>query len=489
MKRLLFLIISFLIFLCIKSNSTEKYSLAQYISMVLSENQELKLKGFKLKQSEAVVKSKQKLGPLQTNLSFDNASSNRLSTDILDSVDIVSNKSKNVSANLSKTFITGSNLGISYGYSFLESNSRKLPEALRSYHSSNVNINLSQPLLAGLSNIYNRRELRIAQFDNKLSDLELHKLMSDIIIKAIESYYGLMLAQKQVKIKKQGLDIAKAHAKMLENLVEKELETEQKLLEHRAQLLEKENAVYSSENDFLEKLSTFLELVNITQNVHNVELTSSPMNPFPVSEKISLESIIEDAYKSRNDYQTAKTKVSKAKVSLDIKKSKTLPDLSLKTNYYIYGTDPGFDETFSNMGSNDFNSWSVGLNFVLTVDRGYRKNQVQPLAMALKESQYHQNTLQTKIRRDLNRILSILELNYKQYMASKNALSLAENNFKDAKILLDKGFISGNDLLEHQKNREMSEYQHLNSLIQFTLNIYRLKEKQGRLLSDFNVIK
>ena len=127
---------------------------------------------FKLKQSNAVLKSKRKLSPFSTNLTFNNKSSNRLSTDVLDSVDIVNNESNKLNANISKTFVTGSQLGISYGYSQTESNSRKTPVDLRSYYSSNLYVSLSQPLLAELSNIFRQREWRLAQF-NKNSNISL----------------------------------------------------------------------------------------------------------------------------------------------------------------------------------------------------------------------------------------------------------------------------------------------------------------------------
>ncbi len=456
------------------------YNLKDYVREVILNNPELALYKIRCDQSEAIIHSKEKLGPLTSDITLDNGSSNQLSTDVLDGVDIVSNKNKNLKANLSKTFVTGSKLGMAYGYSFLESNSKRLPLDLREYNSTNMYVSLSQPLLSNLSNIYHRRELQMARFDWNSSNMSLQAKYSSIILKATETYFGLLLQKKEIEIKKHALDVARQNQKTLEQLVAKSLETQDKLLEQRAQVLEKENAVYSSQNAFLEKQAAFLEMVG-REYTDSINLKSDLIEPYSLNQKAALDSIWEEALRNRPDFHSEDQNVEKAMLNVSIKNSSTLPSLNLESNYYIYGTDPGFKETFGKMGSNNYNSWSVGLKFNMVLDPRYRRDQVEPAMFALKEAEYKRETLRKQIKKDLQKLLAQTELNYLQYQAGKSSLDISTANLMEAEKLFSKKFISLEKLLEFQNSREKSELQTLQYQTEFTLNYYRLLEKKGRL--------
>ncbi len=87
----------FVLLLCITfCNGKEELflTLDDYINQVIRNNQDLEVKSYSVKQSRALTKNQLKSDPINTKLTYDDKLSNRLSTDILDSVKIVENKTK-----------------------------------------------------------------------------------------------------------------------------------------------------------------------------------------------------------------------------------------------------------------------------------------------------------------------------------------------------------------------------------------------------------
>ncbi|MBD3344367.1 MAG: hypothetical protein GF401_04815 [Chitinivibrionales bacterium] len=281
-------------------------------------------------------------------------------------------------------------------------------------------------LLSGLSNIFAQRDLALARTEERLSRLGYKDKLETTIMNGITAYYQLLEAQNQRMIKRHSLETAKKSLTIMEKLVAGKFENEEKLFHCKSQVLEKENELFSIESDYIQKSAELLEFINEIEGGRHIALEKAPIEPRPILGNIDIAAIRTETLAKRFDYLSAEASLKKAEVNLAMQKSNSLPDLDLKGNYYMYGTSPDFNETFSKM-----------------------------------------------------------ELNYKQYNSSKDAFKLAQRNFDEATKLYEKGFMLLNKYLDHQNNREIAEFRMLKSRIQYTINHYKFLKARGILLESF----
>jgi outer membrane protein TolC len=457
-------------------------TLERYIADVLAGNQELQIRQYRVRQAQAQTVAVRRSEPFTFSTSLNNDISRRLSTDIMDSVNIVRNRSNTIDATVSKKFITGTTVGLTYEYSFADGNSRRMPSGLRDYHSTNLNVSLSQPLLAGLTNIAFRRDLQGARLDESITILDCRNLTADVAFRAINAYFTLQKLQHQRTIKQHGLELTRQSLAAIETLVQKRFEKMEKLLQRQSALLEKENELYALENELQENQARFLDLLNTPTTIDTIVLETAPRVPVGGPAVGQLDSLLKVAMVHRIDYRSAMETLNKARNNLAVARSNALPNLSLNGNYYIYGTDPHFGETFARMGSQNYNSWSAGFSFTTPIDVKYRKNKTFPLEIAEKEAAFRVESVRKKIRQELMAVLNKISLNCRQHTTSSSSLAIARRNLEEARELYGKGFMGADEYLENQKNSELSEFGIIKSGIEYTINYYDLLKVQGILI-------
>jgi outer membrane protein TolC len=455
-----------------------------YIAFVLINNEDLKLSSYKVKLAEAGEKSKKREDPVSLTASANLTMSDRLGTDIEDKNKVVTKNTDDISTKLSKTFFTGTNVGISYGYSFIKSNSNA--SSMPKYNTNNISFSLSQPLLSGLLNKIKRREQTITEIDHEISELNYQNTIIATVIKAIEAYYNLELNRKQMELSKQSLEQIRMTYKTQEELAAGGFSSKDKLIQYQTQILEKENEYFTAVNTYEEQRANFLQLINRTDDGSEVTMRSRPMLPESLAITVALDTLIERASSVRPDYLVAQAGCEKANLTYSIQKNALLPSINLTSNYNMYGTDVIFRNTLSAMVANDNNSWAVGLNVSAPLGNKTRKVQLLGSEIALNEAQYKIRTMNRTIRQELQSTINKLLLNYKQYQSAISNNASATINIQESRKLLDKGFISLDEFLKSKKNQESSALQMYKSQCEYTINWYKFKKANGTLLDFFS---
>jgi outer membrane protein TolC len=473
----------------VDAGDTLAFELPEYIRTVVTLNEDLKSGSFKVRLAEVDAKVKTGMSPLMLSTSFNDKHSSQRPTDSRDtgSVNNVTQQSDAFNLQISKTFISGTNVGIASGYSFSGTNSNAELAALRKRHTTNINVNLTQPLLSGVANFIQRRDLLLSQSDLSVRRLEYAAKVEATMTKSIETYYALLQSFHRLSVIRAELDLMRTSSKTKEELVAKGFESRDKLLAYRTQILEKENEQLSLRNSLQSQRFAFFELISRVDPEQEMSLVSPPMEPFDPLQVLSLDTLYALARRKRIDFQIAERALAKATLTLTMQKSATLPNLDLTANYYIYGTDANFGKTFSNMRSNDYNSWSVALSFASPLGGKSRRDKLLPSQISLEEAAYRKTTTERKMLQEVQAGYAGLTLCAQQYAAAQENLGVAQTNLKDAEEMHEKGFIQFDDLSKNRRNYEQSQFQLFKTMCDFTTRYFKLKQAVGTLLDEFDI--
>jgi outer membrane protein len=238
----------------------------------------------------------------------------------------------------SQTFVTGTNLTVSWNNSRVSEN---IPNFFNPDVSSLLSVSISQPLLNGFGISMWTRNIRIANNNRKIADWAFAQQAITTITSTITAYWELAYARENVKVNQQAVDVAQKlyedNKKQLEigslapldvTRSESELatDTQNLIFAQTVQLQDEQN------------LKNFIAKDPLAPNIINVEIipTDVPTQP-PTVEAASFEDAIKEAFAKRPELQEQIYNLKNAEIDVKATKNALLPSLTVNGFYESQG--------------------------------------------------------------------------------------------------------------------------------------------------------
>lgn len=351
-----------------------------------------------------------------------------------------------------------------------------LPAALEQrYYSASLSSGLT--LFDGLSNF-----AQLSQSKNNLeaARLNLERVKQDIVFQTISSYYQVINAQQQMKVKEEDV---KYNQKNLETITERNKLGGATLADVYLQQVQSGNAdlaLIQAKNNLETAKSNLLYYLGL--NVFEVytfsdSLTSSQSQVLKSDTTENFENLsllAEQALDQRVDYQSAKLSLESAYNGITIARAGHLPSLSVGGSL-SFGAN-----NFSNLY--DSRKYSAGLSLDIPIFSGFSvSNRVQIAEVTAEDRQYDLDDLQREIKRNIQKT-------YLDLQAAEKALAVSKNNVKSAlenlKIEQEKYSLGSGKLLDvliANTNYTTAQSDYINAEFSYIVLSQQLKYYLGTL--------
>jgi outer membrane protein len=306
-------------------------------------------------------------------------------------------------------FSPGTQLGANFSGVSQDNNS--LRSTLNPYKTSALGLTLTQPLLRGFGARMNRRFIRIAQNNRKVTDLVFRQQAIDTVSGVIRLYYDLVSLNEDVRVKRQTMDLAK---KLYDdNKVQVEQGTMAPIELVRAQALIAASQQDLANSEGLEREQELIVKTVLTRRgtadpalreAHVIPTT--PMPALAAEPVQPVQDLLALAFKNRPDIAAAGLQLTNTEIALEGSRNNLRPDLSFvasATNSGLAGqpnplgtTDPsqafigGFGGTLEQIFRRNYPTYGVGIQLTLPL-----RNRVAQADYVRDELQHRQ----TEIRR------------------------------------------------------------------------------------------
>lgn len=244
----------------------------------------------------------------------------------------VTTRSLTANAGLQQGFSTGTSYSLTYNSVTQSSNS-----ALNKYNpttNGSLNLTVTQPLLRGFGIGMNRRWIRIAKLDEKISDEVFRQDMMNLVYGVSRLYYDLASLNEDLRVKRETLNSAQELLKNTQAEVEEGTAAAVKLTRARAQvagaeqdvinargLLEQEEALVKNVLSRKGSREPALQMAHI---VITDTLTVPPADVIP-----TLPELIAQADQSRPDLSALDLELKGNAIAMEGTKNELLPELDV----------------------------------------------------------------------------------------------------------------------------------------------------------------
>ena len=314
----------------------------------------------------------------------------------------------------------------------------------RTFHSSNVGLNLSQTVFNGFRNINTYKQSLV---NKEASKLELSRIKDDVSLNVVNAYLNVLFNKENLQIAKTQVDFSVNQIKQVSALVEAGVQPQANIYDAEATYSSDEQLFTVAQNNYDLAILSLSQLLQVPYKGFEVEslLISDPSEELIYND---IDTVLNFALLNRTEIKIADKNQESAALSTDISKSGYYPSIS-----FGYGFNTGAN--FSNLSeSNSFfqqinDNKGHGFNLNITVPLFSRfQNKTAVAKSKIQEDNAKLNLDKTKLDLESNiqRVYTDAQAAMKTFIASNKSLEARQLSFDNARERYDIGALNAFEL-------------------------------------------
>jgi len=314
----------------------------------------------------------------------------------------------------------------------------------RTFHSSNVGLNLSQTVFNGFRNINTYKQSLV---NKEASKLELSRTKDDVSLNVVNAYLNVLFNKENLQIAKTQVDFSLNQIKQVSALVEAGVQPQANIYDAEATYSSDEQLFTVAQNNYDLAILSLSQLLQVPYKGFEVEslLISDPSEELIYND---IDTVLNFALLNRTEIKIAEKNQESAALSTDISKSGYYPSIS-----FGYGFNTGAN--FSNLSeSNSFfqqinDNKGHGFNLNITIPLFSRfQNKTAVAKSKIQEDNAKLNLDKTKldIESNIQRAYTDAQAAMKTFIASNKSLEARQLSFDNARERYDIGALNAFEL-------------------------------------------
>jgi outer membrane protein TolC len=330
-----------------------------------------------------------------------------------------------------------------------------------------------------------------------------------MIYQTQESYWNLVYAIENYKVKQQSLELAKDLLDKTSKEVEFGKIAPIEILNAQAVVASREADMLQAEALIRKSEDQLKDLLNIAdgEEISPVKIIPTDKPSFD-HKNIILEEASETALANRPDLIVQEKFIDNNELNVSVAKNQMLPGLDLSFSYWspgisgdrilyqgdnpftgiIVGKEKGSpSDSLSDAFSFIYNNWSVSLTLSLPLSNFLSKADLTRSKMELEKSLLELKTKKRQVLLETRDAVLDIETNAKRVEAYRIARVLAEERLKAEEKKLSVGLTTNYFVLQYQEELANARSMEIKALIDYKLALAKLDKAQGTSLENRNI--
>ncbi|MBI4056052.1 MAG: TolC family protein [Elusimicrobia bacterium] len=309
-----------------------------------------------------------------------------------------------------------------------------------------------------------------AKYDREAAAETLMAAQRQIIIETIQTYYGLLLADKSIEAQKENLKSKQEHYQLAQARFKAGVRSYSDVL--NAQIQMKQSEIQLIDTESKKKSSLFALNILLDLPISNPTTIIDELRFEPIQE--DLEQNIQMAFTQRPEVLQAQDELHSTEAGRSLAYHDFLPVLSLGGlyNYTVSGTPTGISNR------NPFWQFNLGLNFPFW-DGGVRLQEILRTREGVKIAEENLERVRRTVKNEVAEAYLNSERNQKVYQVAKDQVQAAKEDLKIVSERYKTGAASVLEVVDAQANLLTVQLDAIQSLYNFHIAKFKLKRAVG----------
>jgi outer membrane protein len=360
-------------------------------------------------------------------------------------------------ASVTQGFGTGTQASLSFN------NASQTYNAIRNlynpYITSNLALTITQPLLRGFGPAVNRRFIRIAKNEGKITSLLFRQQLIETVYGVVRLYTDLVSLDEDVRVKRDTLRFANKLLEDTQSEVTEGTLAPVELTRARAEVSAAEQDLINSQG-VRDEQEAILKNVLTKRGNEDPEVRAAhiiPTDPLSVPETEStgpIEQLLEQAYRERPDLAQAGLQVTNSELSLKGSMNNLRPEVDLvgiAENNALAGDpfpqagppDPafigGYGAALEQLATRKNPTYGIGLNVTLPLRNRVAQADAARDTVQLRQSQVRERQLRNQVQLEVEDALIAMRRSRASYQAALRTRELQQQSLEIEQLKFSEG--------------------------------------------------
>jgi outer membrane protein len=402
-------------------------------------------------------------------------------------------------------FTTGGSVEVFFNNSRFDTNS-----PLQLYNPStaaSVGINVVQPLLRGFGFSTNRRYIRIANNNRKVSEAVFRQQAIATVSGIVRLYWDLASLREDIRVREEAVTSSEQFLTDTRNQVETGTAAKVDATHAQAEVSRRKRDLAVAESLVQQQMAVLKDYItrgSLPEDLAGASIiTTDPMNPPEAGSSQPINTLVEQALKLRPETEQVKLQLSNSELSLAGSKSALRPELDLVATAQNNGFsgnllrsagiagDPlltgGYGDTLGQVTGNNFPNYGVGVQLTVPLRNRAARSDVLRDELTVREQNIRIRQLQKQIRLEVTNAAIAVEQAKATYEATRNERIAQEETLAAEREKLDVGASTPFFVIQYQRDLAAAKSSEISALATYEKAQAALERATGTILADHQV--
>ncbi len=377
-------------------------------------------------------------------------------------------------------------MGTTWGFGLYSTLSSSNIETAKNY-TSNLGIQISQPLLRGFGSTVNTSNIYFARINSERAMYTLREQAISLVYEVERAYWNLVYARETIIVQELSIQQADSLLAYNQKKLELGLMTQSDVLEAQSALVSRQQEALGQENMISTYEDQLRRLLNITAE-DSWDLTIVPTDqPKIIPVDSAPDRALEVAFQQRPDYQLLQKDTEQYAMNITLARDALKPNLNLSARYSLNGSGETIGKNLTDLGGANANGWTLGLVFNLPVGNRYAKSDYERRQIDVRRSELRIDELESQIRTDIRTAIRDIDQAQEQIDAAVLTVQVNELKLNIEQERLNNQLSSSYYILQFQRDLANSRNLYNRALVDYILAVADYERARGTLLSDRNI--
>lgn len=407
-----------------------------------------------------------------------------------------------------ETLPTGTNVGVDFTMNRSSSNS-----AFNTFNPAwrgNVRYSINQHLLRDRGRINNTRQIRVAQNNRSISEVQFERQLIDLVAQGQRLYWDLVFTAEDIKVKQRSMELAQKT--LSDNQIQVQIGTlapidvvqaESEVATRREQLIVSTFTQSQMEDQVKKLISPQGDPGMVLARLSPTESAKLPgATALPI-----VEQAIRVALENRPEMRQLDMEIQNKESDVQSMQNQLLPTVDVFANYNqtgvggretlrngFGGTAPiisvhegGLGDAFGQLFGYNYTGYAIGFSVQIPLRNRAAQGEHARATTEKRIVENRKSAQAQQIALEVRNALTILEMNRARIEAAQKARELAERRLDAEQKKFDLGASTIRFVLEEQRNVTQSQTNEIASLVNYTKALVDLDRAMGMILRNNNI--
>ncbi|MHC4423193.1 MAG: TolC family protein [Planctomycetota bacterium] len=355
-------------------------------------------------------------------------------------------------------------------------------------YSSRLSVSISQPLLRNAGNRVNTHSIRIAGYDQQISEAQTKLEVIRVIAAADRAYWRLYAARRLLEVRKQQYDLAQAQLEQARRFVALGERALVEVIRAEAGVAERLEGIIVAENSVRDRereLKQILHKPGLETQTATVLIAATEADP--VHYELVGRRMVTTGIENRMEMLELELALAKDISTIDFLRNQALPVVTLDYTYNINGLGATRSDAYDLLYDGKFEDHFFGLQVLVPLGNEAAKSRLlQALYLRRQRLATHERR-ETLIELEVLKAVDQLEANWQRILASRQNTILSGRLFTAEKRQFELGLRTSTDVLDAQTKFAEAQSSEILALAEYQIAQVDLAFATGTLLGAAKV--